>query len=159
MKLAITESMDAGQVIGLSKYWGMLGSQLLRNFAYYAASKFPWTEEIPYSGNVFAPARDYIRREPIGVCVGIVPWNFPSSMAFWKIAQAIAMGNTIVLKPATATPLTALIIAEAAQAAGIPKGSSTSCLVREGPWGKSSAPIRRWIRSPLPEVPWWDGKL
>lgn len=122
LKLAITESMDAGQVIGLSKYWGMLGSQLLRNFAYYAATKFPWEEEIPYAGNVFAPGRDYIRREPIGVCVGIIPWNFPSSMAFWKIAQAIIMGNTIILKPATATPLTALIIAEAAQAAGIPNG-------------------------------------
>jgi acyl-CoA reductase-like NAD-dependent aldehyde dehydrogenase/alcohol dehydrogenase class IV len=122
LKLALTESMDAGQVIGLAKYWGMLGSQLLRNFGYYAANKFPWEEEIPYSGNVFAPGRDYIRREPIGVCVGIIPWNFPASMAFWKIAQAIAMGNTIVLKPATATPLTALIIAEAAQAAGIPKG-------------------------------------
>jgi aldehyde dehydrogenase (NAD+) len=122
LKLAITESMDAGQVIGLAKYWGMLGSQLLRNFAYYAATKFPWEEEIPYAGNVFAPGRDYIRREPIGVCVGIIPWNFPASMAFWKIGQAISMGNTIVLKPATATPLTALIIAEAAQAAGIPKG-------------------------------------
>ena len=62
LRLAITESMDAGQVIGLAKYWGMLGSQLLRNFAYYAATKFPWEEEIPYSGNVFAPGRDYIRR-------------------------------------------------------------------------------------------------
>ena len=122
LRLAITESMDAGQVIGLAKYWGMLGSQLLRNFAYYGAFKFPWEEEIPYAGNVFAPGRDYIRREPIGVCVGIIPWNFPASMAFWKIAQAITMGNTIVLKPATATPLTALIIAEAAKAAGIPKG-------------------------------------
>ncbi|MGC1404218.1 MAG: aldehyde dehydrogenase family protein [Thermodesulfobacteriota bacterium] len=122
LRLAITESMDAGQVIGLAKYWGMLGSQLLRNFAYYGAFKFPWEEEIPYAGNVFAPGRDYIRREPIGVCVGIIPWNFPASMAFWKIAQAITMGNTIVLKPATATPLTALIIAEAAKAAGIPRG-------------------------------------
>ncbi|RPH87148.1 MAG: aldehyde dehydrogenase family protein [Desulfobacteraceae bacterium] len=122
LRLAITESMDAGQVIGLAKYWGMLGSQLLRNLAYYAATKFPWEEEIPYAGNVFAPGRDYIRREPIGVCVGIIPWNFPASMAFWKIAQAIVMGNTIILKPATATSLTALIIAEASQVAGIPKG-------------------------------------
>lgn len=122
LSLAITEAMDAGQVIGLSKYWGMLGSQLLRNLAYYAATSFPWEEEIPYAGNVFAPGRDFIRREPMGVCVGIIPWNFPASMAFWKIAQAIIMGNTIVLKPASATPLTALIIAEAAKAAGIPKG-------------------------------------
>jgi aldehyde dehydrogenase (NAD+) len=122
LRLAITESMDAGHVIKLSKFWGMLGSAMLRNLAYYAAREFPWQEEIPYSGNVFAPAREYIRREPIGVCVGIVPWNFPASMAFWKIAQAIIMGNTMVLKPATSTPLSALIIAEAAKAAGIPPG-------------------------------------
>ena len=122
LRLAVTESQDAGHVIKLSKYWGMLGSGILRNLGYYASRDFPWQEEIPYSGNVFAPGREWIRREPIGVCVGIVPWNFPASMAFWKIAQAIIMGNTIVLKPATSTPLTALIIAEAAQAAGIPKG-------------------------------------
>ncbi|KJS30502.1 MAG: aldehyde dehydrogenase [Desulfatitalea sp. BRH_c12] len=122
LRMAIVEAMDSGQIIGLSKYWGMLGSQLLRNFGHYAATRFPWQEEIPYAGNVFAPGRDYIRREPIGVCVGIIPWNFPLSMAFWKIGQAIAMGNTIVLKPATGTPLGAMIIAEAAKAAGIPKG-------------------------------------
>ncbi len=120
--MAVTEAMDSGQVIGLSKYWGMLGAQILRNLAYYAATKFPWEEEIPYSGNVFAAGRDFIRREPVGVCVGIIPWNFPLSMAFWKITQAIVMGNTIVLKPASYTPLGALIIAEAAKAAGIPKG-------------------------------------
>ena len=122
LRLAIIESMDSGQILGLTKYWGMLGSQLLRNYAHYAASKFPWKEEIPYAGNVFAPGRDYIRREPIGVCVGIIPWNFPLSMAFWKIGQAIAMGNTIVLKPATSTSIGALIIAEAVRAAGIPNG-------------------------------------
>lgn len=122
LRLAITESMDAGHVIKLAKFWGMLGSALLRNLAYYAAKEFPWEEEIPYSGNVFAPGREWIRREPIGVCVGIVPWNFPASMAFWKIAQAIIMGNSVILKPASSTPLTALIIAEAAQAAGIPQG-------------------------------------
>ncbi len=122
VRLALMESMDSGQVIGLSKYWGMLASGTLRNLGYYAAKKFPWEEEIPFSGNVFAPAREYIRREPVGVCVGIIPWNFPISMATWKIAHAIVMGNAIVLKPASATPLTALIMAEAAQAAGIPPG-------------------------------------
>lgn len=122
LRLAITEAMDSGHTIRLAKYWGMLGSQMLRNYGHYAANHFPWEEEIPYAGNVFAPGRDFIRREPVGVCVGIIPWNFPLSMAFWKIAPAIAMGNTIVLKPATATPLGALIIAEAAKAAGIPSG-------------------------------------
>ena len=122
LRLAVTESMDAGHVIKLSKYWGMVGSGLLRNLAYYAAKDFPWEEEILYSGNAFAPGREFLRREPLGVCVGIIPWNFPASMAFWKIGQAIIMGNSIVLKPATSTPLSALIVAEAAQAAGIPKG-------------------------------------
>ncbi|MDR5858812.1 aldehyde dehydrogenase family protein [Halomonas eurihalina] len=121
-RLAMAESMDAGHVINLSKFWAANGAALLRNLAHYSANSFPWEEEIPYSGNVGAPGRDYIRREPIGVCVGIIPWNFPASMAFWKISHAIIMGNTIVLKPATQTPLTALIIAEAAKAAGIPKG-------------------------------------
>ncbi|MGO8872686.1 MAG: aldehyde dehydrogenase family protein [Acidimicrobiales bacterium] len=122
IRLAVTESMDSGQIIGLSKFWGMLASGTLRNLGFLAATTFPWEEEIPYSGNPFAPAREYIRREPIGVCIGIIPWNFPISMASWKIAQAIVMGNTIVLKPASATPLTALIMAEAAQSAGIPPG-------------------------------------
>ncbi|MCF8110852.1 MAG: aldehyde dehydrogenase family protein [Desulfobacteraceae bacterium] len=122
LRLAITEAMDSGHIIRLAKYWGMLGTQILRNYAYYAAYHFPWQEEIPYAGNVFAPGRDYIRREPIGVCVGIIPWNFPLSMAFWKIAPAIATGNCIVLKPASSTPLGALILGEAARAAGIPNG-------------------------------------
>lgn len=122
LRLAVTESMDTGQIIGLAKFFPMIGAGLLRNLAYYGATKFPWEEEIPYSGNVFAPGRDFIRREPVGVCVGIIPWNVPMNMAFWKIAHAIIMGNSIVLKPASATPLSALILAECAKAAGIPRG-------------------------------------
>jgi aldehyde dehydrogenase (NAD+) len=122
LRMAVTEAMDSGQVIGLAKFWGLQGSQFLRNMAYHAATAFAWEEDIPYPGNVFAPGREFIRREPIGVCVGIIPWNFPLMMAFWKIGQAIIMGNTIVLKPASATPLSAAIVAEAANAAGIPPG-------------------------------------
>ena len=122
LRLAATESMDSGQIIGLAKFGPLLGIGLIRNLSLAAARKFPWEEEIPVSGNVFSPGREFIRREPLGVCVGIIPWNFPMTMAFWKIAPALIMGNTIVLKPASATPLTALIIAEAAKAAGIPDG-------------------------------------
>jgi aldehyde dehydrogenase (NAD+) len=122
VRLALTDSMDTGQTIALSKFSGMLACGTVRNLGYYAATKFPWEEEVPFSGNIFAPAREYIRREPIGVCVGIIPWNSPILMASWKIAHAIVMGNTIVLKPASSTQLTALIMAEAAQAAGIPPG-------------------------------------
>src|SRR6266545_1385145 len=49
---------------------------------------------------------NYVRYEPVGVCVGITPWNFPVQMAAWKIAPAVAAGNTVVIKPATYTPLT-----------------------------------------------------
>ncbi|MDA8137202.1 MAG: aldehyde dehydrogenase family protein [Desulfobacteraceae bacterium] len=122
LRLIIAEAMDSGQVLGLTKYWPLMGAQMVRNYAHFAATRFPWEEEIPYSGNVFAPGRDYIRREPMGVCVAIIPWNFPLYMAFWKVSQALATGNTIILKPATNTPISALILAEAANAAGIPKG-------------------------------------
>ena len=122
LRLAATESMDSGQIIGLAKFGPLLGITFLRNLSVYAVNKFPWEEEIPVSGNVFSPGREFIRREPIGVCVGIIPWNYPMTMAFWKLAPALITGNTVVLKPASYTPLSALIIAEAAKAAGIPNG-------------------------------------
>jgi len=61
-------------------------------------------------------------REPIGVCGLIVPWNFPIAITSWKIAPALAMGNTIIVKPASQTPLTALRLGEIALQAGIPQG-------------------------------------
>lgn len=64
----------------------------------------------------------YVRREPLGVCAAIVPWNFPLLLMLWKVAPAIAAGNTVVVKPASATPLTALLFAEMAVRAGLPKG-------------------------------------
>jgi acyl-CoA reductase-like NAD-dependent aldehyde dehydrogenase/alcohol dehydrogenase class IV len=123
LRLAITESMDAGQIINFSKVTPLgFGANMLKDLANYASFKFPWEEEIKVQGNPFDFGRDYIRREPMGVCVGIIPWNFPMVMAFWKIGQAIIMGNSVVVKPASMTPLTALIIAEASKIAGIPKG-------------------------------------
>jgi betaine-aldehyde dehydrogenase len=64
-------------------------------------------------------------REPVGVCGIIVPWNFPVAITAWKTAPALAMGNTVVLKPAEQTPLTALRLAELALEAGIPRGVFT----------------------------------
>lgn len=122
LRMTVAESMDAGHTIRLAKWWAWCGSQMLRNYAYTAAHEFPWEEDILYSGNPISPGREFILREPLGVCVGIIPWNFPAWMAFAKLAPALAMGNTMVLKPATVTPITALLIAEAAQAAGIPPG-------------------------------------
>ena len=64
----------------------------------------------------------YTRREPVGVCGQIIPWNFPLLMAAWKIAPALATGNTVVLKPAEQTPLTALMLGELLTEAGVPAG-------------------------------------
>jgi aldehyde dehydrogenase (NAD+) len=122
LRLAMTESMDSGQIMGLAGSGPMMGTVLMRNLSLAAATEFKWEEEIKVSGSLGGVGREFIRREPRGVCVGIIPWNFPMYMAFWKIVPAMVMGNTIVLKPASATPLSALIIAEAAKAAGIPDG-------------------------------------
>ena len=122
LRLAATESMDAGQIISLAKYMPLISITHLRNLSTAAATRFPWEEEIPVSGNAFAPGREFIRREPLGVCVGIVPWNYPLYIAIWKMTPALCMGNTIVIKPASLTPLTACILGECAKAAGIPDG-------------------------------------
>jgi acyl-CoA reductase-like NAD-dependent aldehyde dehydrogenase len=64
----------------------------------------------------------YSLREPVGVCAAIIPWNYPLMMAAWKVAPALAAGNTLILKPASATPLTALALGQLALEAGIPAG-------------------------------------
>src|SRR5262249_32111276 len=74
-------------------------------------------ESIPVTGGV-----DVTFREPLGVVGLIVPWNFPIAISSWKLGPALACGNTVVLKPAEVTPLTALRLAELALEAGIPQG-------------------------------------
>jgi len=88
-------------------------------FQYYAgwADKIHG-ETIPVRGNYLT----YTLREPVGVVAAIVPWNFPLLLTAWKVAPALACGNTVIIKPASQTPLTALALAEAAQEAGIPPG-------------------------------------
>jgi len=75
-------------------------------------------ETIPVKGNYLA----YTLREPVGVVAAIVPWNFPLLLASWKLAPALACGNTVLLKPATQTPLTALALGELALEVGLPPG-------------------------------------
>ena len=88
-------------------------------FQYYAgwADKIQG-ETIPVSGNYFT----YTLREPVGVVAAIVPWNFPLLLTAWKVAPALACGNTVIIKPATQTPLTALALADVAQEVGLPAG-------------------------------------
>jgi aldehyde dehydrogenase (NAD+) len=75
-------------------------------------------ETIPVKGNYFT----FTLREPLGVVAAIVPWNFPLLLAAWKVAPALACGNTVVLKPASQTPLTALALGEIAVEVGLPPG-------------------------------------
>jgi acyl-CoA reductase-like NAD-dependent aldehyde dehydrogenase len=89
-------------------------------FQYYAgwADKIHG-ETIPVKGHYLT----YTLREPVGVVAAIVPWNFPLLLTAWKVAPALACGNTVIVKPATQTPLTALALAEIAKDAGLPPGA------------------------------------
>ncbi|WP_174344008.1 aldehyde dehydrogenase family protein [Gordonia soli] len=122
-EFAQLESLDNGKSVAVAEGVDVLWSAEL--FAYYAgwATKIegrtidisvPW---VP-GGSWHA----YTLREPVGVCGAIVPWNFPLVMACFKIPAALACGNTVVLKPAEQTPLTALLLGEVLSEAGLPDG-------------------------------------
>ena len=111
------ETLDQGKTITESTRVDVpLAADCFRYFAGWA-TKIEG-ETIP----VRAPSLNYTLREPLGVVGAITPWNFPILMAAWKIAPALAAGNCVVLKPAKETPLTALLVAETAQEAGLPPG-------------------------------------
>jgi aldehyde dehydrogenase (NAD+) len=116
-ELAVIETLDNGKPIFESRYVDI--PMAAECFQYYGgwATKIHG-ETIPVSGDFL----NYTLREPLGVVGGIIPWNFPLVMAAWKVAPALATGNTIVLKPAEQTPLTALKLAEICQEAGVPEG-------------------------------------
>jgi acyl-CoA reductase-like NAD-dependent aldehyde dehydrogenase len=117
-ELAEIESLDNGKPVGLARYVDVAGSAA--HLRYFAG----WPTKIEGAVlPVTAPnVHCYTRREPVGVCAQIVPWNFPLLMACWKIAPALAAGCTIVLKPAEQTPLSALRLGELALEAGLPPG-------------------------------------
>jgi acyl-CoA reductase-like NAD-dependent aldehyde dehydrogenase len=105
-------------VANVFEYWGGAANKILG-------------ESIP----IVPPGIDVTIREPVGVCALITPWNFPAVIASWKIAPALACGNTAVVKPATQTPLTTLAIADILYEAGLPEGTLS---VLPGP-GSSTA--------------------
>ncbi|WP_406274369.1 gamma-aminobutyraldehyde dehydrogenase [Streptomyces sp. NBC_00191] len=115
---AYAESLQCGKPIRLTTEFDVPGT--VDNTAFFAgaARHLQGQSAGEYSGD----HTSYVRREPIGVVGSIAPWNYPLQMAAWKVLPAIAAGNTIVLKPAEITPLTSLMFAEAAKAAGIPDG-------------------------------------
>jgi aldehyde dehydrogenase (NAD+) len=117
-ELAELESLDNGKPVKLAKRVDVaLAAEHVRYFA-------GWPTKI--EGETLPVAQPdmhcYTRKEPVGVCGQIIPWNFPLLMAAWKIAPALAAGCTVVLKPAEQTPLTALRLGELALEAGLPEG-------------------------------------
>ena len=116
-ELAALETADNGKPIKETTYVDL--PQVVENFEYFAgwATKIEG-ETIPVPGQMF----NYTLREPVGVCGQIIPWNFPLLMAAWKLAPALAAGNTIVLKPAEQTPVGAMELASLIQEAGFPDG-------------------------------------
>src|SRR5581483_4335340 len=114
-ELALIEARNAGKPIGDAR--GEIG-MVIETLRYYAAAPERLLgDTIPVAGG-----QAFTVREPLGVVGLIVPWNFPLVIACWKLGPALAAGNTVVLKPAELTPLSALRFAELALEAGIPEG-------------------------------------
>ncbi|XP_039302683.1 cytosolic 10-formyltetrahydrofolate dehydrogenase isoform X2 [Solenopsis invicta] len=120
-ELATLETLDSGAVytLALKTHVGMS----IETWRYFAG----WCDKIQGSTIPISHARPnrnltFTRREPIGVCGLVTPWNYPLMMLSWKMAACLAAGNTVVMKPAQASPLTALKFAELSARAGIPPG-------------------------------------
>ncbi|KRV46933.1 betaine-aldehyde dehydrogenase [Wenjunlia vitaminophila] len=108
-ELAVLETLDNGKPIRETRDFDL--PTVAAHFFYYAG----WADKLPYAG--FGPDP-----RPLGVAGQIIPWNFPLMMLAWKIAPALATGNTVVLKPAETTPLSALFFADVCRQAGLPRG-------------------------------------
>jgi aldehyde dehydrogenase (NAD+) len=121
-EFAVLESLDNGKPIKETRDVDI--PLAAAHFFYHAG----WADKLPYAG--FGP-----QPGPIGVAGQVIPWNFPLLMAAWKLAPALATGNTCVLKPAETTPLTALLLAEVIQEAGLPPGT-VSILTGDGRTGR-----------------------
>ena len=127
-ELAELESRDSGATlpkakadVGGSGFW-------FRVMGDYAV-KLDEPEPLPQT-IAPGPSYNYLRRDPVGVCTAIIPWNFPLQMAAWKLSMALAAGNSVVLKPAEETPCSATVLAEIIRDAGVPEGV---CNIIQGP--------------------------
>lgn len=121
-EFAIIETMDGGKPIRESRDFDV--PQAAAHFFYYAG----WADKLNFAFPMQQP-------RPVGVVGQIIPWNFPLLMAAWKIAPALATGNTVVLKPAETTPLSALKLAELFRDAGLPRGV-VNIITGDGATGK-----------------------
>ena len=122
-ELAVLESIDNGKPIKESREVDV--PTVAAHFFYYAG----WADKLEHAG--FGP-----QPRPLGVAGQVIPWNFPLLMLAWKIAPALACGNTVVLKPAETTPLTALLFAEICQQADLPPGV-VNIITGAGPTGRA----------------------
>lgn len=120
-EFAVLESMNNGKPIKETRDFDI--PMAAAWFFHYAG----WADKLEYAG--FGP-----NPRPVGVAGQVIPWNFPLMMLAWKIAPALACGNTVVLKPAQTTPLTALLFAEVCQQAGLPNGV-VNIVTGHGPTG------------------------
>lgn len=115
-ELAELETLNAGKPLREAKYDMADSANCFRYYAGLITKPTGQTVDVP------APSVTQIVREPIGVCGQIIPWNYPLLMAAWKLAPALAAGNTCVLKPSEYTPLTAVRLAELIHEVGVPEG-------------------------------------
>ncbi|ACZ90202.1 aldehyde dehydrogenase family protein [Streptosporangium roseum] len=117
-ELAELETRDNGQPLAVAG--GVTVPGAAEHFRYFAG----WCTKI--EGSVvpvsFPDTLHYTRREPVGVCALITPWNFPLMLAAWKLAPALACGNTVIIKPAEQTPLSTVMLVELMERAGFPPG-------------------------------------
>ena len=116
-ELVELEVKDTGKTVEAAKGQIM---QAIEDFEFYAAAAVTLQGDV----NQMVPGGffNYTLKEPVGVCGQIIPWNYPFMMAAWKLAPALAVGCTVVLKPASNTPITAYVLAEVCKEAGVPDG-------------------------------------
>ncbi len=117
-EIAELEARNTGKTLRMAREFDLAGS--IDNVRFFAGAAR--NLEGKASGEYMAGITSVLRREPIGVVGSVAPWNYPLQMAVWKVLPAIAAGNTIVLKPASLTPLTAIRLAELCSEAGLPDG-------------------------------------
>ncbi|MCU1352444.1 MAG: Aldehyde Dehydrogenase, partial [Acidimicrobiales bacterium] len=129
-KFAEAEARDGGGTIKKATFADVPGSSSA--FRWFARMAEEQAEEIELPGTPFPPSQNWVRYEPYGVTTGIIPWNFPLIMAAWKLAPSLAAGNCSVIKPASFTSISALMLGEVFQEADLPPGVAN---VIAGPGG------------------------
>ncbi|MGE7949000.1 aldehyde dehydrogenase family protein [Lysinibacillus sp. NPDC093688] len=110
------EMLDTGKSLGTAQ--GQV-NQAIEDFEFYAGAIVGHRGAV---NNMPGQFHNYTEKEPVGVCAQIIPWNYPLMMAAWKIAPAIAVGCSVIVKPASLTPITAIVLGEICLEAGVPAG-------------------------------------